>query len=330
MASEVKRNGTPTGKWLSKPFKDPLTGARRTKQFSSEADAIAYEAACEEALHQGLGYLPEASTITDERSLRHLSKTTLRSHYGQLAGGTRESMANHHRHLMRILGPDFEASKFTKDAVLNVLDQLQHLKPATRNGLRTAVNVMAKEGAERGLCKPFRMRHEPVNNTKDFYLTPEDEDRLLKVCNDKYRLLFRFTILTGLRLAEVLSVSADDIQQQQSNDGGSVGVLRVVGKGSKLRRVPLTPEARQILERQGSWSHLKRYTVQRYIRRAALKVGLPVTFHTLRHTTASRLAAAGANVMHIKDLLGHTSLTTTQNYMHLAPGWGDEVVALIQ
>lgn len=327
MASQVKRNGTPTGKWLSKPFKDPLTGTRRTKQFASEAEAIAYEEACEEALRQGLGYLPEASTITDERTLRHLSQTTLRSHYGQLTGGTRENMANHHRHLMRILGPDFAAAKFDKDAVLYVLDQLQHLAPSTRNGLRTAVNVMAKEGAERGLCKPFRMRHEPVDNTKDFYLTHEDEERLMKVCSDNYRALFRFAILTGVRLAEALSVSADDIQKTEGRPGG---ILRVVGKGTKLRRVPLTPEARQILESQGSWSHTNRYTVQRYLYRKALKVGLPVTFHTLRHTTASRLAAAGANVMHIKDLLGHTSLTTTQKYMHLAPGWGDEVVALIQ
>lgn len=321
MASAVKRNGTPTGKWLSKPFKDPLTGARRTKQFNSEADAIAYEEACEDALKQGLGYLPEASSVTDERTLRHLSKTTLRSYYGHLTTGTRQAMENHHAHLLRILGPDFEAAKFTKDAVLHVLEQLEHLKPATRNGLRTAVNVMAKEGAERGLCKPFRMRHEPCDNTKDYYLTPEDEDRLLHYCNDQYRALFRFTILTGLRLAEALSVTSDDIQQ---------GVLRVVGKRTKLRRVPLTPEAQQILESHGSFSDLKRRAVQMYILRAARKAGLPVSFHTLRHTTASRLAAAGANVMHIKDLLGHTSLTTTQNYMHLAPGWGDEVVGLIQ
>ena len=327
MASQVKRNGTPTGKWLSKPFKDPLTGARRTKQFASEAEAIAYEQACEEALRQGLGHLPEASSVTEERTLRHLSQTTLRSHYGQLSEGTRDSVANHHRYLLNILGPDFAAAKFDKDAVLYVLDQLQHLAPSTRNGLRTAVNVMAREGAERGLCKPFTLRHEPVDNTKDFYLTHEDEERLLKVCNDKYRALFRFAILTGVRLAEALSVSADDIQK---TEGSSTGVLRVVGKRTKLRRVPLTPEARQILESRGSWSHIKRFTVQTYLRRKAEQVGLPVTFHTLRHTTASRLAAAGANVMHIKALLGHTSLTTTQRYMHLAPGWGDEVAALIR
>jgi site-specific recombinase XerD len=59
----------------------------------------------------------------------------------------------------------------------------------------------------------------------------------------------------------------------------------------------------------------------KWMRRAQRRAGLEVTggLHILRHTSCSRLAMAGAPALAIKELAGHTSLTTTMRYMHLSP-----------
>jgi site-specific recombinase XerD len=106
-------------------------------------------------------------------------------------------------------------------------------------------------------------------------------------------------------------------------------VLRVDGKGSKTRRVPLTEEALQLLHKNDGFWRFSYTNVKSMMTRLKKRHGLPITFHTLRHTTASRLAMRGASVLVIKALLGHDSLETTQKYMHLAPGALDEVTALL-
>ncbi len=59
----------------------------------------------------------------------------------------------------------------------------------------------------------------------------------------------------------------------------------------------------------------------KWMRRAQRRAGLKVTggMHILRHTFCSRLAMAGAPALAIRELAGHTSLTTTMRYMHLSP-----------
>jgi site-specific recombinase XerD len=58
---------------------------------------------------------------------------------------------------------------------------------------------------------------------------------------------------------------------------------------------------------------------------------MPVTnkIHVLRHTFCSHLAMRGAALLQIKELAGHTEVTTTQKYMHLAPGSADDAIKLL-
>lgn len=138
-----------------------------------------------------------------------------------------------------------------------------------------------------------------------------------------------FTLLygCGLRIAEALSLNVRDAPLPGSN-----GMLRVVGKGSKERIVPVLPAVQSAVaawlalhpDRQpGSplflgarGKRLDPGVAQRTMRLYRQQNGLPdhATPHALRHSFATHLLAGGADLRSIQELLGHASLSTTQRY----------------
>jgi Site-specific recombinase XerD len=136
-----------------------------------------------------------------------------------------------------------------------------------------------------------------------------------------------FTLLygCGLRISEALSIP------RRAAPLGEV--LRVTGKGSKERIVPVLPAVRQAVD---SYLAVLPYAVdadaplfvgakggplnpgvlQRQMRRLRGQLGLPETAtpHALRHSFATHLLAAGGDLRSIQELLGHASLSTTQRY----------------
>jgi len=138
-----------------------------------------------------------------------------------------------------------------------------------------------------------------------------------------------FTLLygCGLRIAEALALNVRDAPLP-----GTEAMLRVVGKGSKERIVPVLPAVRDAI---GDWLRLhpdrepasplflgargKRLdaaVAQKVLRDFRRLNGLPehATPHSLRHSFATHLLAGGADLRSIQDLLGHASLSTTQRY----------------
>ena len=132
---------------------------------------------------------------------------------------------------------------------------------------------------------------------------------------------------SGLRISEALSLKRKDAPTKGRD------MLRVTGKGSKTRVVPVLPIAREAVElylklcpmRQGSddplfvGAHGKQLSpriIQLRIARARAVLGLPETAtpHALRHSFATHLLGAGADLRSIQELLGHASLSTTQRY----------------
>jgi integrase/recombinase XerC len=141
--------------------------------------------------------------------------------------------------------------------------------------------------------------------------------------------MLELTYSSGLRLAELISLELDSIDRPE-------GQLRVTGKGTKTRILPVGRRALEALEawlgerpalaREGepalfvnrSGSRLSARTVQRRLDRWALRHGLAKTHpHALRHSFASHLLESSGDLRAVQELLGHADIATTQVYTHL-------------
>jgi integrase/recombinase XerC len=136
---------------------------------------------------------------------------------------------------------------------------------------------------------------------------------------------------SGLRISEALSLDAGRL----SADSG--GAVRILGKGGKERLAPMTDAAKKALsvwlflrpvlaapeERAlfvgARGRRLNRREAQRIIEYLCRRAGLPqpVSPHGLRHSFATHILEAGADLRSVQELLGHSRLTTTQRYTHL-------------
>ena len=151
--------------------------------------------------------------------------------------------------------------------------------------------------------------------------------------------LFALLYGSGLRIGEALLLNRRDAPR-----AGSEAALRVLGKGSKERLVPVLPSVRQAV---AAWlavhpdrapdaplfvgkrgKRLDAAVAQKVLRDFRHLNNLPehATPHALRHSFATHLLAGGADLRSIQDLLGHASLSTTQRYtavdtQHLMEVW---------
>ena len=139
------------------------------------------------------------------------------------------------------------------------------------------------------------------------------------------RALFTLLYGCGLRIDEALALRLVDLPRD--------GYLRVMGKGSKERQVPVLPQVIAALDRYRAacpfpetadrplfvgvkGARLNQGMAQKALRHLRIALGLPntATPHALRHSFATHLLENGANLREIQDLLGHASLSTTQMY----------------
>jgi integrase len=132
----------------------------------------------------------------------------------------------------------------------------------------------------------------------------------MSAADPETRLMVCLALYAGLRRAEVASLHSDDILDSQ---------LRITGKGGKVRLVPLHPLLREALTGRPygfvfpgkDHGHMSADWVGRRI-----SAVLPdkVTAHKLRHRFATRAYAAERDILSVQQLLGHTSVATTQRY----------------
>jgi integrase/recombinase XerD len=148
------------------------------------------------------------------------------------------------------------------------------------------------------------------------------------VGNLKYRTVLMTMYSCGLRVSEAVNLSVNDI------DGERMLVRVCQGKGKRDRYVPLSATLLGVLRRywkaykprrclfpgRAAGEPISISTIQKACSGARRKAGLtkPVTTHTMRHCFGTHLLEAGVDLRTIQMLLGHSSLTSTSVYLHVA------------
>ncbi len=213
--------------------------------------------------------------------------------------------------------------------------------------LKAALNHAREEGRATGpddawrLVKPFRGADAP----KVSYLSDDECVRLANACSSDFRALVTAALLTGCRYGELSAMRAGDLDHQ----AGTVNIPR--SKSGKARHVVLTDEGRDFFARMargkgGDAPLFERDAITKQATRTApavlrrvrwgksdqframaeactaARIAPAVSFHVLRHTYASRLAARAVPLPVIAAQLGHADTRMTErHYAHLAPSY---------
>ncbi len=181
------------------------------------------------------------------------------------------------------------------------------------------------------LRAPRNQRHLPV------YLEEEEVDQLLDIGgpeDDELKLrdraILELMYACGLRVSEVVGLDVGNLHFADA-------VVRVMGKGRKERLVPLGRVAAKVLEKylekrqkadagagdafflNARGGRLSARSISTLVKKYGLVTGLqkPLTPHAMRHSFATHLLQNGADLRVIQELLGHSSLSTTQRYTHV-------------
>ncbi len=201
------------------------------------------------------------------------------------------------------------------------------------SALRSFFRHLMREGGvdanpARTVATPRREKHLPsVMQPSDVALLLEQPDASTPL-GIRDRAFLELMYASGLRISELVGIDLDDIEVRAR-------LVKVRGKGSKERIVPFGSKAEEAVRAYLPTRHAppdenalflnyrgERITARsvrrlfdKYVRAAALRAGLSP--HTLRHSFATHLLNAGADLRGIQELLGHASLSTTQKYTHL-------------
>jgi site-specific recombinase XerD len=189
------------------------------------------------------------------------------------------------------------------------------------------LRVLKRRNMKEDLPYPKRRRRLPV------VLSPEEVQRLIGGAKNLYHRTLLLTLYgAGLRRSEVAHLKVRDIDSQRM-------LLRVdQGKGGRDREVPLSPTLLAALREYYRWMRPQTYLfpgtqdgwradrpittkpIWEAVRLAAQRAQIdkPVTPHTLRHSYATHLLEAGADLRTIQLLLGHADLSHTTVYLHLS------------
>jgi integrase len=201
------------------------------------------------------------------------------------------------------------------------LVRMQAVSPATVNrelaGLKRLFNLAEQWGLYRGRNPVRGVRFLDENNLKLRTLSEGEEEALLSCCSPYLQDLLIFAINTGLRLGEILNLKWEEVDLEN-------GIIKMlVRKNRRMLEVPLNDKAFAVVK---GWHGIRKCEVVFYnpetgarwkdlwlgLKKACQKAGLEdVTWHTFRHTFASRLNGNGTDLVTVKELLGHSDIKTT-------------------
>jgi integrase/recombinase XerD len=220
--------------------------------------------------------------------------------------------------------PSIEKAMEFRDGLLNT-----QLKPSTINLYFAAI-------------KQFYLMHDdeiefpylPVNNKLPYYLTPDDILQILSIIHNlKHYAMISLCFYCMLRASELVNLNDSDVDLKNL-------MLRIrEGKGGKDALVPISPDCAEILKqylairphvvlKDGSipffptdfynrWERRDLYRMFVIYKKKA-EININGGTHLLRHSAATILLNNGADLLTVKTLLRHSSLSTTEKYIHLS------------
>ncbi len=203
--------------------------------------------------------------------------------------------------------------------------------------IRSFFQYLVREGIistnpAKGVATPKREKYIPSTLSIDEMFRMLDAPDKSNPIGLRDRAILELLYSSGIRVGELTQLNCDDVDLE-------LGIIKVLGKGRKERIVPIGSKAieaiKNYLGRRGLPSgngsdrplfintrggRLTDRTVRRIVEKYGKECGLArsISPHALRHTFATHLLDAGADLRDIQELLGHVSLSTTQKYTHVS------------
>jgi integrase/recombinase XerD len=249
----------------------------------------------------------------------------------------------------------------TPELASHFVQHLQHTGLSARSVMRcvSALKGLHKFLRVDGVCPrdptetldvPRRTRTLPEVLTQDEVNAILSQKSLNKSSSDpddlrnlwaRDRAILEVLYATGIRVSELITLRQSDV----SHEGG---VIRVFGKGSKERLVPIGPSALSWIDRykrdcrvrlrrrtdagdvlflNRTGGQLTRMGIWKIVQSYAAQAGVPkdVHPHTFRHSFATHLLEGGADLRAVQEMLGHADIATTQVYTHIDRAYLKEV-----
>ena len=209
-------------------------------------------------------------------------------------------------------------------------DYQQHrvgeVSPATVNRetalLKHMFNMAERWDLYQGRNPVRLVRFLPEDNFRLDTLSEDEEQRLLVASPPYLREMIVFAINTGLRTSDIFNLEWREVDMQQQR------LKKIVKKSARPLSLPLNNAAFRVVEMRLAVQHGPhvfynpltgdRFTdVNNALKAAGKRAKLAkVTWHMFRHTFASRLTRDGVDIVTVKELLGHSNISTTMRYAH--------------
>jgi integrase len=298
---------------------------RRSRGFSREL--------AKQALKARMGDMVRGQ-FNLEKVRKPVPFSTLVARYREYAGTYKKGWDNE-RYIMGLLAQEFGDTPLAHITTWRIerwkAERRREVKPASVNRHLTVLKHMFRMAIQWGLTAEnpaAPVKALAVDEGRTRFLSEEEIHSLLEACKrlTEFPWLYPLVLLalnTGMRLGELMGLTWENIDMEQR----LISVLQTKGRKARIKTIAvndLALEALTLFRAQDYGDRVMAPWGKKWIEivfNRALKAAAieGFTFHGLRHTFASHLVMAGVDLATVSELLGHTTISMTMRYAHLAP-----------
>lgn len=318
----------PDGRWLVDV--EPVKNKRIRKRFPTKGEALRYERHVRASVAQNTGWL---STATDKRRLSAIVSDWYNLHGHALRDGKRryDALLAIARSLGDPVSATLTGNQFSAYRSQRIEQGISSKTLNNHLGYFKAVFNELRALGHVGYDNPLDgVRPLKVPERELSWLTIEQIGLLLEEIRERtenphVEVITLICLATGCRWSEAESLTLDKLRN------GAITFAGTRTKSAKNRVVPVDPDLYQrIASHLGQWREMSSSITafRRALKRTGIELPAGQASHALRHTFASHFVMQGGNILVLQRILGHSSITMTMRYAHLAPGHLQEAVKL--